>query len=168
MRAAACQRLRGRHPLAAAIVTAALTAAGTGAWSDAHGPAEPAALAYTPRQARTITEGVYSAAQAERGMAAYAKGCTYCHRTDLSGNEDGAPALRGEAFTNRWKDRPLSELYFVIQETMPQDEPRSLSAADCVDIVAYILGRNGARAGSNELSADPSVLTNILFSAAVP
>lgn len=164
---AACLRLRRRHPLLVVVATAALIVSGSGPWSDGHGLGDRAALAYTPQPAR-ITEGVYTAAQAERGMAAYAKGCTYCHRADLSGNEDGAPALSGDAFANRWKDRLLSELYFVIQETMPQDEPRSLSAVDCVDVVAYILSRNGASPGSKELTADPSVLTNIPFSAVVP
>jgi len=132
------------------------------------GRADNAALAYATQPSRTVTEGVYTETQAARGAAAYTRACTYCHRADLSGNEDGAPSLRGTAFGGRWKDRPLSELYFVIKETMPQDEPRSLSDSDCVDIVAYILSRNDARAGQTELTADTAALASIRFTGAAP
>jgi cytochrome c len=118
-----------------------------------------------PQTTRSLSDAVYTVEQAERGREAYAKACTYCHRDDLSGNEDGAPPLRGSAFLNRWKDRPISELYFVIKETMPQDEPKSLSANDCIDIVAFMLRRNEAPAGAVELPADMAVLGGIRLTA---
>jgi S-disulfanyl-L-cysteine oxidoreductase SoxD len=167
--AANCQK-RGlrQQPFARIPVAAVLIVSGAAAWPD--GPRRSDALAHAPsiQPAGTVSGGVYTAAQAERGRQAYGNACTYCHRADLSGNEDGAPALRGPAFQGRWNDRPLSELYFVIKETMPQDEPGSLAAGDCVDIVAYILGRNEAKPGQAELTADRSLLGSIRFSTIVP
>jgi cytochrome c5 len=99
----------------------------------------------------SLTTAVFTEQQAERGREAYERACTYCHRGDLSGNEDGAPALRGSGFLERWGSRPLADLSLVIKETMPQDDPKSLTASECAAIVAYILKRNGASAGQREL-----------------
>jgi len=121
---------------------------------------EPGAAAQKPSVPlvkSSLVDGVFTDEQAERGREAYAEACTYCHRDDLSGNEDGAPPLRGSGFLGRWTDRPLSELSFVIRETMPQDDPRSLTANQCADIVAFLLKRNGAPAGKVELPPDIAV-----------
>jgi|SRR5262245_54486321 len=102
----------------------------------------------------TLTTAVFTEQQAERGRETYDRACAFCHRTDLSGNEDGARALRGSAFLERWNDRPLADLSFIIKETMPQDDPKSLSPSESAAIVAYILKRNGAPAGQTELPPD--------------
>jgi mono/diheme cytochrome c family protein len=104
---------------------------------------------------------LYTSDQAGRGAEHYARVCTHCHRADLSGNEDGAPPMKGPAFENRWNNRPLSELHFVIKETMPQDGPGALSDKECSDIVAYILKSNGLPSGVRELPADSQALSGI-------
>jgi S-disulfanyl-L-cysteine oxidoreductase SoxD len=111
----------------------------------------------------TIWSGVYTAQQSERGQKAYGQSCSSCHRDDLSGSDDGAPALRGQAFVERWKDRPLSEMYFVLAESMPQDAPGSLSGKEYADIIAFLLNRNDVPAGNAELSSDMEMLKRILF-----
>src|SRR6266576_10583 len=73
---------------------------------------------------------------------------------DLSGGNDGAPALRGNPFFLRWKDGSLSDFYFVMAETMPQDAPSSLSRKEYAEIISFILYRNDAAAGDNELVPD--------------
>ena len=111
----------------------------------------------------TIWSGVYTSPQSERGEKAYNRSCGTCHREDLSGSDDGAPALRGSVFFERWKDRPLSEMYFVIAETMPQDAPKSLSPAEYADVISFILRRNDAPAGDTELPTDLQKLKRIVI-----
>jgi mono/diheme cytochrome c family protein len=111
----------------------------------------------------TIWTGVYTTQQSERGQKAYGQSCSSCHRDDLSGSDDGAPALRGPVFIERWKDRPLSEMYFVLSESMPQDTPGSLSGKEYADIISFMLSRNDVPAGASELSSDMETLKRIVF-----
>ena len=111
----------------------------------------------------TIWDRVYKAEQAVRGEDLYNRTCSYCHRSDLSGGDDGAPALRGNPFFVRWKDRSLSDLYFVLAETMPQDAPSSLSRTEYADIISFILKKNDAAPGENELAADEERLKHIVL-----
>jgi|RhiMetdeSRZDD1v2_1073273.scaffolds.fasta_scaffold642050_2 mono/diheme cytochrome c family protein len=111
----------------------------------------------------TIWSGIYTAQQSERGQKAYSQSCSSCHRDDLSGSDDGAPALRGAVFVERWKDRPLSEMFFVLRESMPQDTPGSLSGKEYADIIAFMLNRNDVPAGHAELSSDMEMLKQIRF-----
>ena len=111
----------------------------------------------------TIWDRVYKTAQADRGADLYDRTCSSCHRSDLTGGEDGAPALRGTPFFLRWKNRSLSELYFVLAETMPQDAPASLSGKEYADVISFILKKNDAAAGESELLPDTERLKHILF-----
>jgi mono/diheme cytochrome c family protein len=111
----------------------------------------------------TIWDRVYKTEQADRGAELYDRTCSSCHRSDLSGGDDGAPALRGSPFFLRWKNRSLSELYFVLAETMPQDAPASLSGKEYADIISFILKKNEAPAGENELVPDMERLKPILI-----
>jgi hypothetical protein len=122
-----------------------------------------AALVSTQPSAKSVWDGVFTKQQADRGKEAYGRACTHCHRDDLSGNEDGAPALRGAEFSERWKERPLSEFYFVLRETMPQDEPASLTTQVYVDIISFILSGNNMPAGEKELPSDMEALEQIKF-----
>lgn len=121
-------------------------------------------------QATTITiwNGVYTPQQSERGQKAYSQSCSSCHRDDLSGSDDGAPALRGAVFVERWKDRPLSEMFFVLRESMPQNTPGSLSGKEYADILAFMLNRNDVPAGHAELSSDMEMLKRIVFTEKPP
>ena len=131
----------GLADLARAAVCGAMTAAVMTA-------AEPAA-----GQTRTVWDGVYTEAQAERGRERYRAICGYCHRDDLSGggSEAGAPALRGPFFLNQWRGRPLVDLFVTIGTTMPQQNPDSLRAQVVIDVVSYLLQQNGMPAGDTEL-----------------
>lgn len=121
--------------------------------------------------ARTVWDGVYTAAQASRGEEAYKRHCGYCHRDDLAGGffDDGtgrAPALAGprafdSSFGERWRDTTLAQMLIEIGTTMPQKEPGSLTPETYLDILSYLLSKNEAPAGSSELPADLEVLERI-------
>ena len=117
-------------------------------------------------QSRTVWDGVYTEAQAERGRERYRAICGYCHRDDLSGggSEAGAPALRGPFFLNQWRDRPLVDLFVTIGTTMPRQDPDSLRAQVVIDVVSYLLQQNGMPAGDAELPPRLDPLRAILLS----
>jgi alcohol dehydrogenase (cytochrome c) len=52
------------------------------------------------------------------------------------------PGLIADAFTYRWQDGPLSDLFIVMKATMPESRPASLTDEEYVDIVAYLLKKN--------------------------
>jgi mono/diheme cytochrome c family protein len=99
---------------------------------------------------RTVQDGLYSAAQADRGREAYTKACAPCHMADLGGHEY-AGALAGYPFQMKWEDASVAELFGRVR-TMPLGEPGSLTTQEYVDITAYILQANGYPAGGDDLT----------------
>ncbi|HEU4548152.1 MAG TPA: PQQ-binding-like beta-propeller repeat protein [Rhizomicrobium sp.] len=91
--------------------------------------------------------GPFTQAQADAGRQAYNDNCAICHQNDLSGATD-APPLAGDAFFGAWKGRSTEALYSKIHATMPAGRGGSLDQETYLDIVAYILHANGARAGT--------------------
>ena len=73
---------------------------------------------------RTVWDGVYTEAQAERGRASYQQSCLSCHRDDLRG-DNTAPSLVGESFLFLWGDMEVGELSARIQKLMPPERPGS-------------------------------------------
>lgn len=115
-------------------------------------------------QAATTWDGVYTEAQAQRGMEQYLQHCSICHSVSLQGNNE-SPPLVGRFMPN-WGGSPLSDLYDYISTAMPLDRPGSLSAATYTDIVAYLLKANGFPGGQTELA--PSALQSIRFDITPP
>lgn len=113
-------------------------------------------------QTKTTQEGIYTAAQVTRGESVYSSKCASCHAPDLTGDGQASP-LAGKDFTSAWNDQPLSDFFERIRATMPADAPGSLKPADVVDVVAFILNRNGMPAGQAELPAEPAALKEIKF-----
>jgi len=102
-------------------------------------------------QGASVWDGVYTAAQADRGAAKYKQACVMCHGPVLEGNGE-APPLVGR-FIPDWTGTKLSELFEKIQVTMPLFAPGSLSNAETGDVLAYILQANNFPAGQKELEA---------------
>jgi len=102
---------------------------------------------------RTVWDGVYTEAQAERGGVLYTESCAGCHAPDLRGNTT-SPSLVGLSFAFLWGERTLGELFGEIQRLMPTDRPNSLPAQTYRDILAFILRANSYPAGEQELDAD--------------
>src|SRR5438128_2539042 len=84
---------------------------------------------------KTVADGVYTDAQAERGAASYATACSGCHRADLGGGQ--GPALKEARFSRDFAEKNLDTLYTKIATTMPRNAPGSLGDAVSLDIVAY-------------------------------
>ena len=107
---------------------------------------------------KSTWDGVYSEAQAKRGEAAFTKSCAGCHGPDLMGM-DTAPSLTGNEFNAGWTDLTLDDLFERIHTTMPGDAPGSLSNEQSLDILAFILSKDGFPAGQGELAAGPALKT---------
>jgi mono/diheme cytochrome c family protein len=117
---------------------------------------------------RSIWDGVYTAAQAQRGAAQYTSQCVTCHMDTLSGDGGDIPALAGRMFLMDWDGLALDALFDRINTTMPQSNPGSLSAEQVVDVMAYLLSANKIPAGAKELPADTPSLQAIQFDAKQP
>ncbi len=98
-------------------------------------------LTLAAAQTRTVWDGVYTDAQAERGRASYQQSCAACHREDLRGDST-APSLVGESFTFLWGDMEVGELLARMQKVMPPQRPGSLPAQTYMDIIAFVLKKN--------------------------
>jgi len=98
----------------------------------------------------TVLDGVYTAAQAARGEAAYSTYCVGCHE----GLDADGPQLMGTVFLDRWREDKLESLFTFIKTRMPGNLPGSLDLRAYADITAYILQTNGLPAGERELSAE--------------
>lgn len=108
-----------------------------------------------PAPSRTVLDGVFTAAQAQRGAAEYNAACAGCHSADLDG-AGAAPTLHTETFLDRWREDHLDTLYDYIRVNMPQRAgrgPGGLSEQQYLDITSYILSRNDYPAGAKELTA---------------
>lgn len=105
----------------------------------------------------SIWDGVYTAAQAERGRVVIQNHCSECHHEDLSGGE--APALVGDTFMLNWETHSLERLFHKIRDTMPSRGSDKVSNQEKLDAVAYVLQQNGFPAGATELT-DNALLAN--------
>ena len=107
-----------------------------------------------------VWDGVYTAAQAERGKANFLSGrCGGCHQLDLSG--DRGPTLKGDAFLSHWENGPVNSLFKKISETMPPNGPNETTDEAKIDIVAFLLQSNGFPAGAIGADARPRALDRI-------
>jgi len=97
--------------------------------------------------ARTVKDGVYSAAQATRGRALYDEKCSSCHANRMWGQD--------------WPEKSVFDVYDVVKNFMPEDNPGSLTAAQTRDVVAYILQNNKLPAGKTELPEGEADLKQI-------
>lgn len=130
-----------------------MAAVWTGALVARAGAAQQAPPAQEKEKERTTLSGVYADAQSQGGQKIFDVTCVGgCHNM---------ASHKGIAFKTHWNGRPLWDLYEIIKETMPDDDPGSLSAKDSAALVAYILKLNGLPAGKEELPADEEVLRKI-------
>jgi S-disulfanyl-L-cysteine oxidoreductase SoxD len=103
----------------------------------------------------TISSGVYSAAQAKRGLLEYSRSCEHCHGSNLTGNPtDEVPSLVADGFLFHWRGRTVQDLYARLSTSMPSDAPGSLDAGTYLDLVAYLLEANGFPPGPQDLKRD--------------
>jgi mono/diheme cytochrome c family protein len=99
----------------------------------------------------SIGSGVFTAAQAKRGDAAYQASCSGCHGSDLHATDAEAVDLTGPAFRARWNGKTLEERFETIRDTMPLGNPNTLGDKTYMDILAFILQSNDFPPGNQEL-----------------
>ncbi len=93
----------------------------------------------------------FTAEQAAAGKTAFNTNCAVCHGNTMTNGTFGPP-LAGEYFKGKWSGKSLKAFYDH-SKTMPPAAPASLPEDMYVNIVAYILETNGAKAGSTKLPA---------------
>jgi len=123
---------------------------------------EPVRLA----QADTASTGspvFYSSDQVDRGEKRYVSACAECHGDDLKGGMNGGPPLRGVSFEQKFAEgAPASGLFTFMSTSMPPNSPGRFSPSTYADMMAYILKRNGFKAGA-PLPSDTDALDNLIM-----
>jgi mono/diheme cytochrome c family protein len=117
------------------------------------------------QQTKSPWDRIYSSAQAKRGQKLYFENCGLCHGGSLLGTPAG-PALAGPAFTYKWNNRSLGELFDYMQLVMPVFNPGGLTRQQNADILAFMLDVNKFPSGTAELPHDSQVVHQYRFLAA--
>ncbi len=105
--------------------------------------------AQTTPQRRTVWDGAYTEAQADRGTMAFSQSCAGCHALAAQGK---AP-LVGDAFWKSFAQKSVGDLLEFVSTYMPNGKPGSLAENTYRDIVALMLKSNGFPGGATELEA---------------
>jgi hypothetical protein len=140
----------------------------------------------TGQQAAT-PPALFTAAQAEAGRTMYINSCGKCHTYNLLGRtgEDGelppvaslsapyqkfignpnhVPPLAGKVFLGRWGQKTAAELIARFQATAsdPFFQFESMDDDAVVNITAYVLEMNGAKAGAQPLTRSTGTVVNFI------
>lgn len=101
---------------------------------------------------KTTMQGVYTPAQASSGQRTYDSICLACHPLVTQ---------TGRLFAKRWRGQTLADLYGYVAESMPKNDPGSLTPREIAHVIAYLLKINGLPAGKAELPANEATLKAI-------
>jgi mono/diheme cytochrome c family protein len=99
---------------------------------------------------RTVWDGVYTDAQAERAMATFNQSCSRCHTLTA----EGTRPLSGDKFWEGYTQRTVADLLAYVSKNMPNGAGGSLPATSYNDLVALILKSNGLPAGKTEVAPE--------------
>lgn len=112
------------------------------------------ALAMNGQGQTSVKAGVYTAVQADRGQALFRSKCASCHAPNR---------FTDDLFYTSFAGKPLWEMYDVISDTMPEEDPGSMKPEEYVDVMAYLLKLNNFPTGPSELPVGKDVLSAILM-----
>jgi polar amino acid transport system substrate-binding protein len=86
------------------------------------------------------------------GGAAFEKSCALCHGEELEGG--AGPPLRGQNFKilSTKVGATVGDIFTYMTTNMPMNDPASLSHKQYVNIMAFILSKNGYHAGGAPLT----------------
>jgi hypothetical protein len=131
------------------------------------------------------SSGAFTSAQAEAGRLVYERTCGKCHTNTLMGRK-GDPGelpllsslsdsnqkfigpqgfvapLAGKVFLDRWGGKTAAQLIARFQETVddPYFQFEGMNDETTVNITAYVLQVNGAKAGTQPLTRTTGVMVN--------
>ena len=111
-------------------------------------------VAVSAQEKKSVKAGVYTAAQADRGLALYRSKCASCHAPNR---------FTDEFFYTSFAGKPLWEMFDVISDSMPEDNPGSLKKEEYADVIAYLLKLNNFPTGETDLPIDKDALSAILM-----
>ena len=103
---------------------------------------------------KSVKAGVYTAAQADRGITLFRSKCASCHAPNR---------FTDDLFYTSFAGKPLWEMFDVISDSMPEDNPGSLKKEEYADVIAYLLKLNNFPAGATDLPIDKDALSAILM-----
>jgi hypothetical protein len=131
------------------------------------------------------SSGVFTSAQAEAGRLAYERTCGKCHTLTLTGRKGDSgelpplsslsasyqkfigprgfvAPLAGKVFVDRWGGKTAAQLIARFQETVddPYFQFEDMNDETTVNITAYVLQVNGARAGNQPLTRTTGVIVS--------
>jgi cytochrome c len=113
---------------------------------------------------RSVWDGVYTEAQANRGERQYGRACEQCHGANMAGDPvEEVPSLVLDSFMTEWNGRTVKDLFDTVKRSMPKDKPGSLGTGAYVDVVAYLLQANKFPSGARELDRNPERLEPIVI-----
>lgn len=102
--------------------------------------------------ARSVWDSTFTADQAAAGETLFRYSCANCHVTSQ---------LSGPQFLGVWEGATAYELFQLISEQMPFDNPASLRREQYRDLLAYLFRLNGFPAGSRPLTDQTDELKQI-------
>jgi len=131
------------------------------------------------------SSGIFTSAQAEAGRLAYERTCGKCHTNTLMGRK-GDPGelpplsslsasyqkfigprgfvapLAGKVFLDRWGAKTAAQLIARFQETVddPYFQFEGINDEFTVNITAYVLQVNGAKAGTEPLTRTTGIVVS--------
>jgi polar amino acid transport system substrate-binding protein len=102
-----------------------------------------------PASSATIS---FTKDQAAAGQTIFETTCSPCHGSQLEGG--AGPALHGPAFNTLANKvhATVGDIFTYMSTNMPLNNPASLKHGQYVDIMAFILSKNGWHAGNTELT----------------
>ena len=135
---------------------------------------------------RPAPPAVFTSAQAESGRTAYENTCAKCHTPTLLGrtgkpgelppvsslSEDYqkfigprgyVPALAGKIFNDHWGSRTAAQLIARFQETVDFFHFEGADKDFTVNLTAYILQVNGAKAGDQPLTRSTAAVVSSII-----
>jgi len=110
---------------------------------------------------RTVWDGIYTDAQAERGQKVILETCSLCHGEAMRGG-GGVPSAVGPEFMFNWNEKTVTQLFVYLKTTMPPTAPGSLPDQKIADAMAALFKHNGFPASAEaEIPADPGALADV-------
>lgn len=110
--------------------------------------------AVAAQEMKSVKTGVYTAEQADRGQLLYRSKCASCHAPNR---------FTDDLFYTSFAGKPLWEMFDVISDSMPEDDPGGMKPEEYADVIAYLLKLNGFPTGQADLPTSKEALSAILM-----
>lgn len=119
-----------------------------------------ALVASAQAEPRTVRDGVFSAAQVQRGQRIFKTICVNCHEIE----EFTGPG----AYLEEHDGKPLWDTFDFIWSNMPDDDPSSLQPGEYAAVLAYLFSVYGLPTGDADLPIDRKALELITITRPKP